>query len=232
MRMRLLTVAIVLLSGLIAACGGGADSGDSQNGTDDEAELLERMVLTAGDLSPGLEQASTSLTTNEDLAQAAVNPDGERGRLKQFGRILGYEVQFAPGQDAGPELNVRGAQNSVSLFEAASGASRSLAEGLAAARSSDWEAMNSDLKNVNVDPLPVPDGADEGGWFRITGNDGGGNLIIDDQVAFRVENVRAYLRVVFLLPPGTSADANKDQVQGWTVLSAQRIRDVLNRVPG
>lgn len=229
MRSRFLGIAIALLSVLLAtACGGGDDDeGADPTATNDSAALLESMALTAGDLLPDLEQASTSLSTNEDLAEAAVNPEGEAARLKRLGRILGYEVQFAPVADAPSGFAVQGAQNSVSLFEAASGATESLADGLAKARSTDWAALNADLRDVSVNELPVPEEANEGAWFRIIGTDDGGNVVIDDEVAFRVENVRAYLRVVLLLPAGTPADAQQEQTQQWTALSAQRIREAL-----
>jgi hypothetical protein len=233
MRTRLGVLAAVLLSGLlVVACGDDDGGGPDPSGNDDAARLLEEMVLTAGQLLPGLEQASTALSTNEDLAAAAVNPEGELGRLKAFGRILGYEVQFVPGQDAPADLRVSGVQESVSLFETASGAAQSLADGLAAARTTDWEAAHSDLKGVNVAELPVPTDAGEGAWFRIAGADNGGNLVIDDQVAFRVENVRVFVRVALLLPPGTPVDAFQDQTEGWVILAAQRIRDALTGVPG
>ena len=235
MRTRLGVLAAVLLSGLLVVACGGDDDGAGPDPTDNDdadARLLEELALTADQLLPGLEQASTALSTNEDLAEAAVNPEGELGRLKALGRRLGYEVQFAPGQDAPTDLRVSGVQESVSLFEAASGAGQSLADGLAGARSTDWEAMNRDLKGVNVAEFPVPADAGEGGWFRITGSDRGGNVVIDDQVAFRVENVRAFLRAVLFLPPGTPVDAHQDQTEGWVVLAAQRIRDALNGVPG
>ena len=52
-----------------------------------------------------------------------------------------------------------------------------------------------------------------------------------NQIAFRVENVRAFLRVVLLFPPGTARDTYTDQVQQWIALEAGRIRDVLHGTP-
>lgn len=230
MRLGIIALGIVVLSALLAAgCGGGNNSG---GGTDDDAsKLLTAMPLTVDQLPAGLIQVSTTTTTNNDLAAAAADPQVELARLQSLGRRLGYDVQFVPGQDAKPGLVVQGFENSVSLFKTADGAGQSLADGLAATRQTDWKKAHSELQDVQVDQPALPKEADEGAWFRVSGTGTKNNVVIDNQIAFRVENVRAFLRVVLLFPPGTARGSYDDQVKQWVTLEATKIRDVLHGTP-
>ncbi len=223
-RMTLLCGALVAAWLLLAtACGGGDDSAT----TDDTRSLLQGMALTAADLPQGLEQASVSVSTNQAVADVSVDKEGTLAKLESRGRVLGYDVQFEPSQDAPSTLAVQGAQSTASLYKAAAGAAEALAEGVAAARATDWQQIYSDEINVQAEEPALPSGADEGTWFRISGSDGKGNMIIDDQVAFRVDTVRGFLRVLTAFAGSTDRTSYHDEVAGWVALMANRIRDIL-----
>ncbi len=210
---------------LATACRGGEDEGNK----DDIQALLQGMVLAPVDLPQGLQLASASVSTNEDVADASLDPEATLTKLEARGRQLGYDVQFEPGQDAPATLAVQGMQNTASLYKTAAGASEALAEGLSGARETDWKAVNPDQSDVNVEEVPLPSAADEGGWFRISGIDASGNLIIDDQVAFRVDTVRGFVRVLTAFPEGQDRNSYRDEVAHWVAAVATRIRDALPR---
>ncbi|MDO8614951.1 MAG: hypothetical protein Q7T33_04345 [Dehalococcoidia bacterium] len=208
---------------LAAACGGGDDATPS----DDTRALLQAVALTTADLPPGLQLASVSVSTNQDVADASVDSEGTLAKLESRGRVLGYDWQFEPAPDAPSSLVVRGLQSTASLYKTAAGAGEALAEGIAGARNTDWKAVNPDESDVQAAELPLPSRADEGTWFRITGTDGKGNMVIDDQVAFRVDNVRGFLRVLTTFVASTDRNGYHDEVAGWVTLVANRIRDRL-----
>ena len=208
---------------LATACGGGGDEGKQ----DDIQALLQGMVLTPSDLPQGLQQAFASFSTNKDVADATVDPEATLAKLEARGRQLGYDVQFEPAQDAPGTLVVQGMQNTASLYKTAAGAGEALAEGVSGARATDWKTVYSDQSDVKMDELPLPSGTDEGAWFRISGADADGNLIIDDQVAFRVNNVRGFVRVLTAFAGGQDRNGYRDEVGRWVSVVATRIKDAL-----
>jgi hypothetical protein len=185
------------------------------------------MVLAPADLPQGLQQASASVSTNQDVADASLDPEATLAKLEARGRQLGYDVQFGPAQDAPGTLVVQGMQNTASLYKTAAGAGEALAEGVGGARATDWKTIYSDQSDVKVDELPLPTGTDEGAWFRISGADADGNLIIDDQVAFRVNNVRGFVRVLTAFPESQDRNGYRDEVASWVAVMANRIQDSL-----
>jgi hypothetical protein len=217
---------------LAAACGdGGAEPAPTIN--QEEQALLEQMVLQLGDLPQGLQRVTASFSTNTDVAEAQLNPEEQLEKLQRWGRRLGYDVSFEPTVEAPPDLPVRGLQNTVSLYAAAQGAGDSFAAGIESARNTDWPALYPGLAELEVNELQEqrPDLADEALWVRISGfqeRDGEQQaLVIDDQVALRVGQVRTFLRVVTLFESGASRDAYTDQVESWAALVRDRIRAAL-----
>ncbi len=227
-RMTLPYGALVAACLLAAACGGGDDGAT----TDDSRSLLQGMVLTAADLPQGLQQASVSVSTNQDIADVSVDKEGTLANLEARGRRLGYDVQFEPAVDAPASLDVQGVQVTASIYKTADGAQQALQDGLASARQTDWKLVYPDEKEILVDEPTLPPGVDEGGWFRISGLDSKGNLIIDDQMAFRVGNVRSFLRALTAYAMGTDRNSYKAEVSQWGAKLAARIGNVLaNGVP-
>lgn len=222
-RIRFAGVALLAACLLATACGGGGDDDKK----DDIRALLQSMALAPAVLPEGLQQASVSVSTNQDVADASLDPEATLAKLEGYGRRLGYDVQFEPGQDAPSTLAVQGMQNTVSLYKTAAGAGEALAEGLSGARATDWPAVNPDQTGVEMEELPLPSEVDEGGWFRISGTDDSGNLIIDDQIAFRVDTVRGFVRAVTVFPGSEDRDSYRDEVEGWVTTAANRIRDAL-----
>lgn len=219
-----MAVALALAIALAAACGDGEGGQQEEDkGIDPELQaLLEGMVLRREDLPPGLERAGVSFSTNEDVAQAASDQEAELARLEGWGRQLGIDVSFVPGTDAPPDLPVHGIQNSVTLYTAPDGASQSFRRAVEEARQADWLKRYPDLTEVEMEETNREVG-DESVWFRVTGLDQSGNLVIDDQVAFRVGPVRSFLRVVSLFQVNTQRDAYLDEVASWARLVADRI---------
>ena len=228
----LVTLGVLLAVG----CSGGSSDPDSPNlcgapqavpssvaePTDLESQL-ERVVLRTEDLPASLQRSSIIFSPNEDLAQSAPDAVAELARLDELGRLLGVEVAFVP-RDPGSELVVKGGiQNSVSLYRAAEGASQSLQEGVAGARQTDWVALYTDLKDVSVDELPREIG-DESVWFRVSGLDQAGKVVVDDQVVFRVGRARAFLRIISSFADAALADQFASEVETCAEIVVGRAR--------
>jgi hypothetical protein len=222
-RMTLLGCALLAAGLLATACG---DDDDAKQ-AEDMRLLLQSMALSLADLPQGLQPVSASVSTNQDVADASVDKEGTLSKLEARGRQLGYDVQFELAQDAPATLAVKGMQSTTSLYKTAAGAGEALAEGVAGARNTDWPAVYSDESSVQVAESQLPAGADEGTWFRISGTDGKGNMIIDDQMAFRVDTVRGFLRVLTAFAASTDRTSQRDQVEGWAIVMVNRIRDRL-----
>lgn len=218
----LLAVAAI---GLLAfACDGGGGEGGDEADIDPEAKaLLEQMVLVEQDLATGLVLVSGAYSTNQDVADAVSNSEAELAKLAGWGRRMGYDIQFAPGPGASSDLEVQGIQNTVSLYNAALGASDSFAEGVRKARDADWPAIYPDLLELDVSEIDRPDLGDESVWFRISGLDSSERLVVDDQVVFRVGAVRGFLRVVTLFDAGTDRNVYLEQVESWAQIVTERI---------
>lgn len=208
-----------------ASCGGG---GNGDGDLDPELQaLLERMVLAEGDLPAGLERLSVEFSTNEELAEAKGEPEVELEKLERQGRRLGIDVNFLPGQDVPPDFVLRGGiQATVSLYATADGASESFREGVEGVRQSDLAASYPDLQDVAVEELDRQIG-DESAWFRITGISDAGDLMIDDQLAFRVGPARSFLRAVSAFDADAGRDAYVEEVAALAEVAAARIEQAL-----
>lgn len=215
--------AALLLALAAAGCGGGGLS-------DEEIQtLLEQMVLTGDDLPAGLQRVSAVFTTNEEAAMGGANPDLEMALLEQWGRRLGYEVTFVRTADASPGLPVRGLLMGVSLYDESEGAGRSLAADVSAARASDAEAAYPDREELKVVEIEGRQIGEETFWVRASGFRAGGSgaLLADDQVAFRVGPVRAFLRVDSEIAGATDRSVYVNQVEAWARLVRDRINEAL-----
>lgn len=229
MKMRRFWVVALPVLALLSIVAAGCSGGGGQEGEIDLADraLLERMVLTAEDLDNGMQQVSAALSTNKDVAGSLPESEEQLEQLEQWGRKLGYDVEFQPTEASPPDLPVQGMQNTASLYETAGGAADSMAEGVVKARQTDWDALYPGLSEFNVDERSF-DLGDETLWFRISGiEQPGGRLILDDQVVVRVGRVRSFLRVVSVHPPGSDREIYADQVGAWAQVLVQRIQDAL-----
>ncbi len=223
-----LTIAAVLVLSAAACGGGGGGSNDARTDANNDAlvALLQSMALTSSDLPEGLQEAAAITSTNQDMAESAADPDARLQELEAAGRRMGYEYDLAPLPDAPAGMPIKGFENHLSIYTTAEGAGESLNDALGESRTRDWTTLYPDLTAVEMKELSLPDGADEGGWFRVTGLDENGNLVIDDQVAFRVGSVRALLRVVSAFE-STDRNVYADQVSTWGTAMAGRISQML-----
>ena len=141
--------------------------------------------------------------------------------------IGNYGVNEEDQESAGPKVSgfiVREAAQHFSSWRA----SESLQEGVAGVRESDLAASYPDLQDVAVEELDRQIG-DESTWFRITGISDAGDLVIDDQVAFRVGSARSFLRAVSTFDADANAgrDAYLEEVAALAEVAASRIERAL-----
>jgi hypothetical protein len=96
------------------------------------------------------------------------------------------------------------------------------------AADTDWEALNPGLNDLEVVEMDaVADIGDGTFWVRVSGFAPEGGLLVDDQVAIRVDSVRAFLRVVAIFPGETERSIYSDEVERWARLLSERIIDTL-----
>ena len=214
----LLAIALALSWG----CGGGADEN-----TAELEQLLSRMALTPDDFPLGLQQASATYSTNEDVADGFADAEAALQRLESLGRRLGHDVQLVPGPEAPAGMVIRGIEVTVSIYETPEGASQSFEDGANDARATDWERLYSNLTELDVQERPTDELGDQAIWFRVSGIDDHDRLSVDDQVARRVGPVRGFLRVATLFGQGVDRDIFIPQVSGWTQTLAERIQTSL-----
>lgn len=224
MSVRWWSVIAVAVLAVGVACGGGGGA------TEDEARgLLEQMMLKAADLPPGLQRVSARFSTNEEAAAEAANAQQELSKLDSWGRRLGHEVVFLRSPEAPPDLPVRGLQIAVSLYDNDQGPSASLAADIAAARSADLPPSYLDLRDVEAEEMNAGGIGEQRYWIRVSGFDSLSPpaLRVDDQVAFRVGPVRAFLRVDAEFPGATDRMVYSNRVEQWARLLSERIAQVL-----
>lgn len=156
------------------------------------------MVLQPNEIPPGLQPLGSEFSTNADTI-SGISSGATLEQLEKWGRVLGYKNEF---QTAAPPSTtaVAALSTSVSLYKSGAGAADSLADREEKARSADWQQSHSDLEEFQqTEPArDVP--ADHVLWLRFTGfqelRPGVRNLVIDDQIAFRVGNAWGFLGVV------------------------------------
>lgn len=209
------------LAFVASGCGGGDDTNENPS---EFEELLPQVVLAEEDLTTGVQQVSAFFSTNQDVADAVIDTEGELAKLEGWGRVLGYDAQFEPGPEAPVDTEVQGVQSTASVYATTQGAADSFAEAVSDARDTAWEERYPGVADLEVEEVDRSDLADEYVWFRISGLDeNSGKLVIDDQVAFRVSSVRGFLRVVTVFDASEPRDVYQDEVAEWVRLLAARI---------
>lgn len=227
--------AVLLLASALAACGGSDEpqqSGGTASASPDprspEQALLEQMVLTVDDLPPGMQRLNAAFNTNEEAAQGAEDPSAELSRLQAWGRQLGYRVTFLPGPDA--QLNlVLGVESEVNLYDAAQGSGFSFTDDVTAARSTDVAAGYPQLNEVQVSELDPGSIGAERYWLRVSGfpKDDPTSLFVSDQLVFRVQRVKAFLRMDGQFQGDSDRAVYQEQVKRWAQLMSERIQQAL-----
>jgi hypothetical protein len=234
-----------LLFTLAVACGGGGSDASSTTPTASVGGIatlsglqaqLAAVVLQQSDVPNGLEGAAPSFSTNEDVAGQNTS---QLQTLVQEGRQLGVDVQFIPTDRLDPSSPVRGGiQSSASVYTNTLGASTSFQATAVQARANNWQANYPDMQGLQVTEVQQKFG-DESIWLRITGAEGctaaaspvpgvptttcssGQQLVILDNVIFRVGRVREFLQVSSLVPLASQTSVFEDQVAQWAQTLAQ-----------
>lgn len=208
--------AVLLLAAvLLAACGG----------SEDLNTRLRDMTLQANDLPAEFAANEGRFSTNEDLADDAA----ELEKLEGWERLLGYEVTYKP--ESVPDLPFIAVTSTVSLYGSDQGAIQSLAEGIADARQTDWEATYVGFGQLEVEEIDRPDLADQVLWLRITGYPGGNpesGIVIDDLVLTREGSARSFLRVATQAPETSDRRAFLEDVEALARAQLEHIRQVLD----
>jgi hypothetical protein len=237
-------VATVLL--IVGACGGGSDGTPTPTGSFAGLATLSGLqgqlasiLLQQADVPDGLDGSAPSFSTDEDVAGDNAQA---MATLLDEGRQLGVDTQFIPTDRLDPNSPLKGGvQSSASVYLTALGASRSFQDTAAQARANNWQAGYPDFQDLTVTEVNRPLG-DESLWLRIAGKEqcqvesttaatngsvpaatcSGQQLVILDNVIFRVGRARAFLQVATIFPLGTPPDVFEDQIQTWAQTVAQR----------
>jgi len=188
------------------------------------------MVLQPGEIPAGLQPLGNEFSTNaETISGIGLGPTLEQ--LEKWGRVLGYKSEF---QTAAPPsiTSVAALSTSVSVYKSATGATDSLTDREEKARSVDWQQSHSDLEEFQqTEPareLPV----DQALWLRFTGyqelRPGVRNLVIDDQIAFRVGEAWGFLGVISTAAEGeTDRDILLPEVEVLVRTQIEHMRNAL-----
>ena len=190
------------------------------------------MVLQREDVPEGLEQAGEQFTTNEELAAPGIGVRPGIEKIEEWGRILGYERDFQAAGFGGSGPPIIGVNPAASLYEAPEGASASFADVAQQARDTDWAQFYTDLTEFEVREVDRDVPADEILWLRLSGlrpstTGGGPLLLVDDQIVFRVGQVRAFLRVLISQEDATDRDLALERSEALLQTQIQHIRDTL-----
>lgn len=223
---RLRSLAAISVLGVLAvlavACGDGGESRPLR-------EQLKQMTLQPEDLPAGFVQVAEAFSTNEELARASGDAEEQMAKLQAWGRLLGYERVFEPGEGADTGSPIIGVENTISLYATAKGAEQSFAEAVQTARETDWALTHPGFENLQVQEIQVSGLADEALWLRITGLSGQRRLF-DDFVLSRQGNARSLLRAASV-SDDTDPDSLLDVVEGLLTSQMERISAVLNAGP-
>lgn len=185
-------------------------------------------MLTVDDLPAGMQRLNAAFWTNEEAAQGAEDPSAELSRLQTWGRQLGYKVTFLPGPDASANL-VLGVESEVNLYDAAQGSGFSWTDDVTAARSANIPAGYPQLKELQVSEVDPGSVGAERYWLRVSGfpQDNPTSLLVSDQLVFRVQRVKAFLRMDGQFEGETDRTVYQDQVKRWAQLMSERIQQTL-----
>lgn len=181
-----------------------------------EGEILAASVLLDDDLPDGMITAASSYSRNEQLVEGEEDTAAKLDELSQWGRLLGYEVNFVAGADAPDSLDVVAITSTASLYSSAEGAGQSYDSDVQAARDADWAASYPAMTDLEVEQLERPDLADAAFWLRVTAfqpaGGGGQSLYVEDFVVFRHDTLRGFVRQVAVVDPAEGRDALREEV--------------------
>lgn len=245
---RWLAVLAVLPLFALSACGGGGSENSTTPSNTARATAtlspLERgltsILITSSDLPEGMEGASATFSTNDDIAHG---DQTQLATLAAVGRQLGADVQFIPTDRLDPDSPLRGGlESSASVYTTDDGASQTFRDTAEQARQNDWEANYPSIANLEVHEMPQTFG-DESVWLRISGTaqcsfvetptPGPGGvvptptcedtkLVVLDNIIFREGRVRGFLQVSTLFPPAAPTDIYASQVAAWVLAMVAR----------
>jgi hypothetical protein len=225
-----------ILSSLILGCllfTIGCNGGDDDGGASDEdlRQALPTMVLQSEEIPAGLHSLGTSFADNEQ-ASGGVGGGATKEQLDAWGRILGYSSDYQAG-DPKPEAFTTALSSQVTLYEDASGASQSLQDRVARARTADWQASHSDLQEFMKEEPAMTLPVNEYYWFRLSGfqptSPTETRLVSDDIIVFRDDRAWSYLNVVSMADPGETDRAfAQNTVANLILKQAENTRSALD----
>ena len=208
------SVVLLLAAMVLSACGN----------DDDLRSRLRDMTLQDDDMPAEFKAEEGTFSSNEALA----DDEAELQKLEGWDRLEGYEVTYRPETD--PELPFISVTSTITIYGSEQGASESLAEGIADARKTDWEANHPGFGLLEVEEIDRPDLADEILWLRISGHPSGdpaNGVVADDLLVMREGPARAFVRVAIQDEETPDRHAYLDDVEELAQAQLQRIRDVL-----
>lgn len=191
---------------------------------------LPLMVLQREEAPQSVQSVGDEFSTNADaISGLGTGPTLEQ--LETWGRVLGYKIEFAAPEPSDATA-VTAVSTSASLYKTSTGASDSLADREDQARRTDWKAAHSEFQDFQQTELNRSLGADQLLWLRFTGfqelHPGVRNLVVDDQIVFRVDQAWGFLGVVSTAVEGvTDRDVLQPDVEVLVRKQIQHMRDTL-----
>jgi hypothetical protein len=232
MRRLLLAMAgLTVLAALLAAmaCGGGGGEGEATPTSvpGEVEEQLKQMVLALEDLPSGVILAEELLVTNEESAAAADDPAERLAKLKEWGRILGYDVTYQANPEVTSQVGLILLNSTASLYGSEAGARASFADAVETARTTDWAALFGGDLEVNVEEVDTPPLTDEMLWLHITakaeiGEEPQEETLANDTIIFRQGSARASLQAAWVVGKGSS-----NPIEQLAQAQAERLKDAL-----
>jgi hypothetical protein len=224
-----LTALVAFLLVAIMACNGGGGEGEATPTpvAGEVQDQLKRMVLQLEDLPSGVIRAEEFFTTNEESAAESTDREGRLASLKEWGRILCYDVTYQPTPALAGVVGLMLVNSATSLYSSEEGAKASFADAVQTARATlaagaaGTEGMEAGkMEEVTISPL-----TDEMLWLRMTAKSAEeagveAETFADDMVIFRQGPARAYLRIWWIMDGGRS-----DFIQQLVEAQARRLKD-------
>lgn len=168
------TVCCALALFCTAACGG---SSSPTTSVPDAQALLQRVVLQAADIGPGVTQERAAAQTDDELATARPDSENARAQYAAWGQMLEYNVQYSAPIDSDLVFNGKIARvmNTATLFASADGAAAALAytRGLSASTVANFLVNDGAGAKITgtqvVKDIVFPAKGDESFVWRLTG---------------------------------------------------------------
>jgi len=165
--------------------------------------------------------------TNEQSAAASDDQEGRLVMLKEWERILGYDVTYQANPEVMEQVGLILVNSTASLYGSEEGASASFADAVQTANTTDWAALFSAAQGVEVEEVADPGWVDEMLWLRITakaevGEEAEEETFANDVVIFRQGPARASLMVAWVMGRGSG-----DFMQELAQAQAEHLKDTL-----